>query len=352
MNYRTIAVPFLLLSLFVLTACEEESVPANPPAPQPTLAPLPTQPPRSPSAPATAAPATAPRPTVSATTTAPATAAQTGLVCPRAAALPAGAKLAAKVNGIGVALDLYDRQVQQAQNAMVQQGLDSKSAAGQEALKSLKQQVLDQLINDVVIALEAEKRGAKVNDADLSARLAQMVQDAGSVEKLNEYLKNQNLALADFCAQLRSQILGEAMFNNITAVLPSMAEQVRVRHILVSTPALAQTIRDQLRRGGDFAALAKQYSMDEASKANGGELGWVPRDVLAPEVDTVIFQLPVSSVSDVVTTFYGYEIFQVLEKEKTRALPAEIIQSQKQRAFLAWLYAVRETMQIERLVQP
>ncbi|MBI3740759.1 MAG: peptidylprolyl isomerase [Chloroflexi bacterium] len=335
MNRRWIIFCFCVGALAALTACEEETPPLNPARAQPAASSTQSAP--------TAISATAARPIAP-------TPIANAFVCPRPASV--NAKLAAKVNGVGIASDLFDRQVQQAQNAMVQQGLDSKSASGQEALKSLKQQVLDQLINDVVITLEADKRGIKVSDADLNARLAQMIQDAGSPDKLSDYLKTHDLTLADFCNQLRAQILGEAMFNNITSVLPSSAEQVHVRHILVTTPALAQTIRDQLRRGGDFAALAKQYSVDEASKANGGDIGWVPRDVLAPEVDAVIFQLPVSAMSDVITTFYGYEIYQVMEKEKARALPPEIIQNQKQRAFLAWLYAVRETMQIERLAQP
>jgi foldase protein PrsA len=125
-----------------------------------------------------------------------------------------------------------------------------------------------------------------------------------------------------------------------------------VRHILVDTPALAATLRDRARKGEDFAALAKQYSKDETSKANGGDLGWVPRGVLDPRLEAVIFELPVNQVSDVVTTQFGYHIAQVLEKEKARPLPPEVIQNVRQDAFLKWLSAMRETIKIERFVQP
>ncbi|MCI0477647.1 MAG: peptidyl-prolyl cis-trans isomerase, partial [Anaerolineales bacterium] len=137
-----------------------------------------------------------------------------------------------------------------------------------------------------------------------------------------------------------------------TAVLPTVREQVRLRQILVSTTALAQTLRDRARKGEDFAALAKQYSMDETSKANGGDLGWMPRGVLDPRLDAVIFDLPVGQVSDVVTTNFGYHVVQVTEKEKSRALPPELLQDTRQRAFLEWLKAVRESLKIERFVQP
>jgi foldase protein PrsA len=255
---------------------------------------------------------------------------------------------------VGISLELYNRQIAQAQSAMVQNfGTDPKSAQGQEALKSLKQQVLDQLINDVVIAQYAETRKIKVTDNELNARIAQMIQDAGSVDKLNEYMTKNQLTLADLCLLVRNQLLGELVLNDITAPIPTQGEQVHVRHILVDTPALAAQVRDLARKpGADFAALAKQYSKDETSKANGGDLGWVPRGVLDPALEAVIFQLPINQVSDVVTTQFGYHVALVMEKDKARPLPPEVIQNVRQDAFLKWLRAMRDNTKIERFVQP
>jgi parvulin-like peptidyl-prolyl isomerase len=78
----------------------------------------------------------------------------------------------------------------------------------------------------------------------------------------------------------------------------------------------------------------------------------VPRGVLDPRLDAVIFDLPVNQVSDVVTTNFGYHVVQVMEKDKARALPPELLQDTRQRAFLEWLKAVRESLKIERFVQP
>lgn len=272
------------------------------------------------------------------------------LMCPPTVELPTNAPLAARVNGQPISLDLYNRQVVQAQAALIQQGLDANSAAGQEALKSLKQQVLEQMINDVVIAQQGEKEGIKITDNDLNLRLGQMIQDAGSVQKLNEYLAKNQLSLGDLCNQVRAQLLGEVMLIRVTAALPTQVEQVHARHILVSTAALAQSIRDQLRAGKDFASLAKQYSLDEASKANGGDLGWFPKGVMDPEFETIAFQLKVGQTSEVVQTQFGFHIIKVEEHEGARPLPPELIQNARQQAFLAWLQAVRETMKIERLV--
>lgn len=351
MNHRSILLGWLIVVMFALAACEQ--------------APASTAPTAQPAAPtivsSSAAPMTTPTTaSIKVGTPAPASssAASTqlpkgALTCPALAPLPANTPLAARVNGIGISLDLYNRQVAQAQEAMIKNfGTDPKSAQGQETIKSLKQQVLDQLINDIVITQYADARKIKVTDDDLNVRLAQMIQDAGSVDKLNEYMNKNQLTLADLCALVRNQLLGEAVLNDVTAPIPTQGEQVQVRHILVETPALAQTMRDRARKGEDFAALAKQYSKDETSKANGGDLGWVPRGVLDPQLEAVIFEIPVNQVSDVVTTQFGYHVAQVLAKEKSRPLPPEVIQNVRQDAFLKWLRAFRETLKIERLVQP
>ncbi|MBI5032098.1 MAG: peptidylprolyl isomerase [Chloroflexi bacterium] len=354
MNHRSIILGLTITVLAMLVACGE--------APTTPVVVIPTNVQVSSSAAPAATPtpaAKAPAPTAAPQVTGTAATAATPLPksplsCPPQTPVPANAQLAARVNGVGIPLDLFNRQMAQAQDAMVKNfGTDPKSPQGQEALKSLRQQVLDQLINDVVIAQYSESRGIKVTDNDLNTRIAQMIQDAGSVDKLNEYMTKQQMTLADLCLQVRNQILGDAALNDVTAPIPTQGEQVHVRHILVDTPALGTQVRDLARKpGADFAALAKQYSKDETSKANGGDLGWVPRGVLDPRLEAVIFDLPINQVSDVVTTQFGYHVAQVLEKEKSRPLPPEVIQNVRQDAFLKWLQAMRENIKIERLVQP
>ncbi|MBI4785574.1 MAG: peptidylprolyl isomerase [Chloroflexi bacterium] len=353
MNLRWVwsSVSILLLALLV-TACDEQLAPVStlPPPPAATSAPTALVPQPTPGVvqPTAAPKATAPQPATASTPTL----VKAAVTCPANAPLPANAQLAARVNGQGIALDLFNRQVAQATSAFLQQGIDPKSPGGQEAIKSLRQQVLDQMINDVVIAQQAEKEGLKLTDNDLNARLAQMIQDAGSVDKLNEYLSKNQLSLADFCAQIRANIVGEAMLNQVTKALPSSVEQVHVRQILVASPQLAQQLLTQLRAGADFAALAKQYSLDEASKVNGGDLGWAPKGRFDPQFEAIAFQLKPGQISDVVQTQFGYHIIKVDEHENSRPLPPELIQNSRQQAFLAWLQAVRQGMKIERFVQP
>ncbi len=280
------------------------------------------------------------------------TSATSSLVCPPIQPLAPNAPLAARVNGISVPLEFYNREMAQTQAAMVQQGIDPKSASGQERLKNLRQQVLDQVINDAIIAQQAEREGVKVADDELNAQLSQAAQDAGGLAPFNDYLSKNQLSIADLCAQLRANYIGEAMLNRVTSALPTNVEQVHARHILVPTPTLAQMVLTQVRQGKDFAALAQQYSVDEASKANGGDLGWFPRGVMELQFEAAAFQLVPGQSSDVVQTRFGYHIIKVDERESSRSLPPEILSNMREQAFLAWLQAVRETMKIERLAPP
>ncbi len=105
-----------------------------------------------------------------------------------------------------------------------------------------------------------------------------------------------------------------------------VAEQVKVRHILIAVnaqdpkadaaaKAKAQSILDQLHHGANFADLAKKYSDDPGSKAQGGELGWIKHGVTVPSFDKAAFSLQPGQTSGLVHTRYGYHIIQVEAKK-------------------------------------
>ena len=118
-----------------------------------------------------------------------------------------------------------------------------------------------------------------------------------------------------------------------------MPERVHVRHILIKTTdktdaekkqllAKAQDVLKQVKNGGNFAELAKQYSDDPGSAAKGGDLGWVVRGQMVPEFEKVCFELKPAEISGIVTTTYGYHIVQVLEREPARVKPFDEVKAQ------------------------
>ncbi len=260
--------------------------------------------------------------------------------------------LAAKVNGQPIPLGLFQRQAAQAQAALAAQGLDPNSKNGQDALKGLQQQVLGQLIDDVLVEQAAHSENINIADTEVDKRIQQMINDAQGRDKFDEYLKTNQLLLDDLCTQLRAEIFGEIMLTRVTAAIPTKAEQIHAAHILLSTKADADKVLAQVKAGKDFGALAKQFSKDEATRDNGGDLGWFPKGIMPPEFEAAAFQLQPGQVSGVVTTALGFHIIKVLERAASRDLAPELLQNQKQQAFLAWLDARRSKSTIEKFVNP
>ena len=106
-----------------------------------------------------------------------------------------------------------------------------------------------------------------------------------------------------------------------------LPERARVRHLffLAATPEeraparqKAEAALGELRRGRDFAALAKARSEDENSRERGGEIGWIQRGQTAPELERVLFGAAPGSPPQLVETSYGFHIAQVLERQPER----------------------------------
>jgi peptidyl-prolyl cis-trans isomerase D len=80
----------------------------------------------------------------------------------------------------------------------------------------------------------------------------------------------------------------------------------------------AEDVAKKAKAGSDFAALAKQYSEDEATKEKGGDLGWIVRGQTVADFEAAAFKLPKGSVSDVIKTPYGLLVIKVLDQETAR----------------------------------
>jgi peptidyl-prolyl cis-trans isomerase D len=104
----------------------------------------------------------------------------------------------------------------------------------------------------------------------------------------------------------------------------STPEQVRASHILIKTTGKAEEddaakkkaedLLAQIKKGADFAELAKKNSQDEGSAVKGGDLDFFGRGAMVPEFDKTAFELPPGQVSDLVKTQFGYHIIKVAEK--------------------------------------
>lgn len=117
--------------------------------------------------------------------------------------------------------------------------------------------------------------------------------------------------------------------------------KTHVRHILVkqdvnmtNDEALKQVhnLYEQLKSGKDFAHMAKMYSLDAKSAANGGDLGWVVAEELVKPFSEAMADLPLHTVSKPVKTQYGWHLIEVLERKEVD--DSEAFKRQQVRMFL------------------
>jgi peptidyl-prolyl cis-trans isomerase C len=93
-------------------------------------------------------------------------------------------------------------------------------------------------------------------------------------------------------------------------------QEIRARHILVASEAEAKEIAERLKKGEDFAALAKEESKD--SGAEGGDLGFFTRGQMLKPFEDAAFALDVGAISEPVQTQFGWHIIKVEEKRDTQ----------------------------------
>ncbi|MFI4982530.1 MAG: peptidylprolyl isomerase, partial [Nevskiales bacterium] len=141
-------------------------------------------------------------------------------------------------------------------------------------------------------------------------------------------------------------------------------DETKARHILLTpnairnedaTRAQAYELYERLKKGSDFAELAKKYSDDPGSKNAGGDLGWQPPGVFAPEFQQQIDALKPGDMTQPFHSQFGWHIARV-EERRTRDITDEarrgrarqsIMQRKDAEEYEAWLRRLRQEAYVE-----
>lgn len=137
---------------------------------------------------------------------------------------------------------------------------------------------------------------------------------------------------------------------DITATTPitPIAPPTPVERTDAEALALAKEIQQRLAAGESFDTLARQYSDDTGSGAQGGDLGWFGKGRMVPPFEEAAFSLAIGQISEPIKSEFGYHIIEVLEKDENRPKDANQLEQERQQAYQTWLNEAKTATPIER----
>ena len=259
--------------------------------------------------------------------------------------------VAAMVNGEPLALADYQKQVGEWETAFVAQNVNLSEQEKEEMLIQGRRQVLDVMIEQLLIEQAAARAGVVVSDAEVESVIARDIEENGGQAQFEAWLQANDWTYEEYKSRQRSMMIASQMFEQVTKDVPTEAEQVRARHILVTTEQEAQNLLAELQGSADFRTLAREHSLDPSTRESGGDLGFFPRGTLVvPEVEEAAFSLSVGEISGVVSSAMGYHIVQVVERSEQMALTEESWQALREVTFRGWVSSLWASAQIEILI--
>jgi foldase protein PrsA len=201
------------------------------------------------------------------------------------------------------------------------------------AYRTLRRKALQTLVQEARFEQKAADLGVKpVTKQDVDAELAkvkrQLFGSKRTEYKYTHELAKEGVTEADLRADLYDKVLEDRLYAKVISGITITQQQVQdfydknktqyghpatreIRHILVDSKELADSIEEQLKNGASFAALVKKYSKDTGSISSGGKVT-VSQGHTLPQFDKVAFDLKLNEISKPVATSYGWHIIQAI----------------------------------------
>lgn len=234
---------------------------------------------------------------------------------------------------------------------------------------------LDNLITQELIAQEAKAKSITVTDADVDSEIELIKKGFPSEEEFTATLAQYNMTLETLkkdtkvnltirkILEPKTDVTAEEIqqFYDANKATLGTPEEIQASHILVATKEEADEILAALKKGDDFAAIAKEKSTDPGSKDKGGDLGFFGRGAMVPEFEAAAFALKVNEISAVVQTEHGFHIIKkTAEKaavvptfeEKKEEIKKQLIATEANELSQAWMTEIRAKAKITNTLAP
>jgi foldase protein PrsA len=236
---------------------------------------------------------------------------------------------------------------------------------GTPEYETLKSTLLKGLVQQSQWEQAGAAMGVRVSEKEIDTRLEALKQQyfKGDDEKFKAELDKQGLTVEQLRDQLRARLLSDKIYSTVTKKVKVTDAEIKtyydnhkaqylqpesreVRHILVKKKSLADEIYAKLKNGADFATLARKYTQDTASKADGGKFTSYKGKTVSP-FDKFVFAAKKGDLSKPIKTEFGWHVIEVLSDVKPAAaqplaeakdaISATLLQQQQNQALKTWV---------------
>lgn len=255
---------------------------------------------------------------------------------------------AAVVNGVVITQEDLEKEVNRAE----QRALSMGRPFSDSQVPEIKKAVLGDLIDRELLYQESQKQGIKIKDATVNEQIDTLKKRFKTEDEFKTVLSKMNLTEDSIRAELKRALavqgfIEEKFINKITISDKDIKtyydnhpnffkqpEKVQASHILIKVEPDAdeakkaearkklEKVQEQLKKGEDFAGLAKQFS-EGPTGANGGDLGYFEREQMVGPFSEAAFALKPGEVSDIVETRFGYHLIKTVDKKPATVTPYE-----------------------------
>lgn len=228
--------------------------------------------------------------------------------------------------------------------------------------EQLKAQIVQSMVVRRLLEQEIEKNPVEITQEQIDARVKQMEEELsmasqGRLTSIEEMRKQMGISREELMKSIKQSLALEALVRktynydeaseqDARAYYDEHAsdfqqpEQVRARHILIKVNDTAdedawlkakkeikKVHQKAAEQNADFPALAKEYSED-GSAAQGGDLGYFPRNAMVPEFEKVAFELENGAVSEPFRTQFGWHIVKRVDYRPAGPVPFDQVKKQ------------------------
>ena len=227
----------------------------------------------------------------------------------------------------------------------VAQSTDFKTEEGKKIFTTLKEDLLNQLIEEKIIEKEAKKLNLKVEEAEIGEEYKNLAEESGEDTLIKQIKDYYGWSVKTFKTKIRSMLLAKKLEEKIKNDESLNSEEKEK----------AEEALKRIQNGEDFAELAKEVSEDP-SATDGGNLSWFERGKMpvgTAELEDTTFALEPGQVTSIVKTTEGFYIVKVNEK-KENEISASIILI-KSVSFEEWIrekqteYSVKKLLNIDKI---